>query len=221
MFRSSLPVLALVLAGFSLWIWLSEAVRSAVHQLPADRDTAVAAAAQRTRAGRAASFGAVRGDLWSEAAYTYAAPLWLGSESASEAGDMANEGRPVIERALAHAPHDAGVWLLAASLASQFHWPNSDAAAMLKMSYYTGPNETGLVPLRLFAAIRQGVLADSELQRFVQRDIRMVLTQWSQLKYALIAAYRVADPPTKRFIENAVTETDPAFVQIMRSGGPP
>jgi hypothetical protein len=216
-FRVALTVFASVLAVTSLWILLPEPARSPVHQLPMDREAAAAAAAARTRAERAARFGAMRGDLWSEAAYAYAAPLWSGAESA---GDP-NEGRTVVERALAYAPHDAAVWLLASGLASRLGWQNADFAAMLKTSYYTGPSESALLPLRLLVATRPGALSDADIQGFVHRDVRMILTRWPELKSALIAAYRAADPGTKRFLEGATADTDAAFVQTMRSSARP
>ena len=45
---------------------------------------------------------------------------------------IAEEARPIIEKALAYAPYDSSVWLLAASLASRFNWPNWDAASALE-----------------------------------------------------------------------------------------
>ena len=85
------------------------------------------------------------------------------------------------------------------------------------MCYYTGPSEVGLLPLRLLTAIRPGALPDGDIQSFVQRDVRMILTRWPELKPAVIAAYRVADPATKRFLEGAAAETDAAFAQILRA----
>jgi hypothetical protein len=214
-FRLAMALLASVLAVFSVWMLLPETARSWIHQLPMDQGTAAAAAAERGRTDRTARFGGLRGDLWAEAAYAYASPLWPGAEIDQRA--IASEGRNVIERALAYAPHDAAVWLLAASLASQFDWLNIDSAALLKMCYYTGPNEVGLLPLRLVTAIRPGPFSDSDIQSFVQRDVRMILTRWPELKPAVIAAYRVADPATKRFLEGAAAETDAAFAQILRA----
>jgi hypothetical protein len=221
MFRVPMLLFASALAGFSLWVLLPEPARSGIHRLPTDRDMAAAAAPERARAHRAARFGGVRGDLWSEFAYTYSTPLWPGAEPGSDPQMVANEARSIVERALAYAPHDSGVWLLAASLAARFEWPNSDPAAILKTSYYTGLNEIELVPLRLVAATRANALSDTDVQRFVQRDVRMILTRWPELKPTLIAAYGNAAPATKRFLEAAAAETDPGFVQAMRSNATP
>jgi hypothetical protein len=217
MFRIAMVLLASALAGFSIWILLPETSRSGVHRLPTNAEAATAAAAARERAGRAAQLGAIRGDLWAEFAFTYAAPIWPGTEPGTDPLAVANEARAVVERALSYAPHDAGVWLLSASLASRFNWPNSDPPATLKMSYYTGPNETDLVPLRLLTATHLDVLSDGDLRQLVQRDVSMILTRWPELKPALLDAYRAADPAVKQFLESVVADTDANFLQSMRA----
>jgi hypothetical protein len=64
----------------------------------------------------------------------------------------------------------------------------------LKMSYFTGPNEIHLIPLRLFTATHSSALTDDDIQRLVQREVRMILTRWPEMKAALPAAYDNADP---------------------------
>jgi hypothetical protein len=216
-FRVGMALLAAVLAGFSIWMLLPELARSAIRQLPADRETATAAAMARQQAYSAAMFGAVRGDLWSEAAYSYAIALWGGGESAGDAGVAGSASRPVVERAIAYAPHASGLWLLAASLASRFDWPNCDPASMLKVSYYTGQNEIALVAWRLVAATQSKLLADADIRGFAERDVRMILTRWSELKPSLIGIYRDADPAAKRFLDGVIATTDAAFAQALRS----
>jgi hypothetical protein len=213
--------LAFLLAGFSSWILLAELLRSDVHQLPTDRESASIAAKARARAGWAAGFGSIRGDLWAESAFTYAALLWPSSEHNADQDTIGSQARTAIDRALAYAPYEPGVWLLAASLSSRLNWPNSSPASELKMSYYTGPNEVYLVPLRLLTAAHSDALTDSDIQQLVQRDVRMILTRWPDLKPALIAAYKDARPEAKRFIESAVAQTDPKFLGTMRTGTKP
>ena len=132
-----------------------------------------------------------------------------------------SQARSAIERALAYAPYEPGLWLLAASLASRLNWPNSNPSAELKMSYYTGANESYLMPLRLSTAARSDVLTDSDIQQFVQRDVRMILTRWPQLRLALIAAYKDARPDAKEIIEGAVIQTDAKFLETMRAAARP
>jgi hypothetical protein len=89
------------------------------------------------------------------------------------------------------------------------------------MSYYTGPNEPHLIPLRLLTATHSNALTDSDLQQLVQRDVRMSLTRWPELRPALAAVYEGAEPDGRRFLEGAVTETDPTFLQTMRANTRP
>ena len=84
------------------------------------------------------------------------------------------------------------------------------------MSYYTGPNELHLLPLRLFIATHSNALSDSDITELVQRDVRMILTRWPELRPALAAAYKDAAPNAKRFLEDAVAAIDPAFLQTIR-----
>jgi len=208
-------LLASALAGFSLWVVLAELPRSGVRRLPTSSDAAAIAATARARAAWAAAFGDVRGDLWAEAAFTYATLLSPGPAQDADPFTIANQARTVIERALACAPYESSVWLLSARLGFRFNWPNANPVSNLKMSYYTGPNELHLIPLRLLTATH--ALTDSELQQLVQRDVRMILTRWPELRPALAAAYEDAEPDAKRFLEGAVTETDPTFLQTMRA----
>jgi hypothetical protein len=215
-FRVLMISLAALLACFSFWMLLAELTRSSIRRLPTNSEAATTAASARGFAGWAAKVGVVRGDLWSAYAFTYATLLWPRSRQGPDATAVANEARAVVEKALAYAPHDASLWLLAASLGSQFTWWSSGHARILNMSYYTGLSEPSLTPLRLHVATRSSALADSEIQQFVQRDIRMILTRWKELKPALIATYKDAAPEPKRFLEAAVADIDPSFLPTLR-----
>jgi hypothetical protein len=220
-FRGTMFLLALVLAGFSLWIVLAEVPRSGVRRLPVSSDAAAIATTARTRAAWAAAFGGVRGDLWAESAFTYATLLSPSPAQDVDLSTIASQAHTVVERALARAPYDADLWLLAARLALRFNWPGANPVSTLKMSYYTGPNELHLIPPRLFAATRSDALADSDLRQLVQRDVRMILTRWTELRPALAAVYEDAEPDAKRFLEGAITEADHTFLQTMRASTSP
>jgi hypothetical protein len=214
-------LLASALAGFSLWVVLAELPRSGVRRLPTNSDAAAIAATARARAAWAAAFGAVRGDLWAESAFTYATLLSPGPAQDADPSTIASQARTTIERAIACAPYESNVWLLAASLALRFNWPDANPLSALKISYYTGSNELHLIPLRLFTTTHSNALTDSELQQLVQRDVRMILTRWPELRPALVAAYEDAEPDARRFLEGAVAETDPTFLQTMRANRRP
>ena len=83
------------------------------------------------------------------------------------------------------------------------------------MSYYTGPSEQDLVPLRLRIATYSDVLTDIELRQFATRDLRLLLARHE--KSAIAVAYNAASPPGKRFIEQTVGEIDPSALVFLRA----
>ena len=84
------------------------------------------------------------------------------------------------------------------------------------MAYYTAPNESRLLPLRLLIAARSNAIEDSDVQQFVRRDLRLLMAQ--RQKPAVIEAYQSASPEGKRFIEQALGEIDPTYVGSLRTG---
>jgi hypothetical protein len=212
-FRVAVCTFAAILLLFAVWIVLPELLLPAAHGLPTDPEAAASAARGRAGAERAARIAIVRGDLWTQAAFSYAGLLW--PHGANENAAAQNDARSTIEAALAYAPHDPGLWLLAAGLASSLDWHGIDAAAVLKMSYYTGLNETALLPLRLIVSL-QSVDNDPDIKQFLERDVRMILSRWGELKPALIASYQASSPRGKQLLEAAVAASDPSFLQALR-----
>src|SRR5262245_28724034 len=82
----------------------------------------------------------------------------------------------------------------------------------------TGPNEDGLVPMRLIAATHAGVLTGEDVRHLVRRDVRLILTRWTDLRAALLSAYRAASSDAKTLLEGMVAETDPRFLQTPWAG---
>src|SRR6266576_3624462 len=91
--RIALVLFACALGGFALWQLAPEFARSDIRRLPVNSESAAAAATARARALRAAEFGALRGDLWAEAAFTYAAQLWPGAERTANSSTAGDDGR--------------------------------------------------------------------------------------------------------------------------------
>ena len=83
-----------------------------------------------------------------------------------------------------------------------------------------GCHELALTPARLLVATAPTVLSDSEIERFVRRDIRMIVTRWHELEPALAAAYKSAALDARRLIEAAVAEANPEFLKTMRGWRP-
>jgi hypothetical protein len=213
-FRLSAMIFAAILGLLSLWLLAAALVRPTLPYFLTDAAAAKAAAAQRDRAGAAAQIGFVRGDLWADYAMALAAQLPQAIErGGSAAPPSADEhARAAAERAARLAPHDSRVWLLLAGERA-----SGDAAGALRMSYFTGPNEPALTPLRLLIAARSNAIADPDLQILVGQEIRTVVTRKPDLKPSILVAYRNASPEGRRFIEAKVGELDPTLLGAVRA----
>ena len=88
---------------------------------------------------------------------------------------------------------------------------------LLKLSYYTGPSEQELVPLRLEPAIRLESFSDFEMRQFISRDIRLLLSQKQDATIAKI--YNAASTNAKSFMEQTIRDIDPSAVDKIRTGG--
>jgi hypothetical protein len=216
-FRLATLVLAVLLGLQSIWLLLTELSRPGIDRLPTNAQTAAVSATQRSDAVWTAWIGAIRGDLWAQSAFTSAALLWAGADTdqAKAAFELA---RAELDRALGYAPHQTDAWLLLAGLEQRFRSHNSDPAEALKMSYYTGPSERALIPLRVLVAARLDALDDIEVQQFIRRDLRFLLAQ--KQSPAVAEAYAGASRAGQQFIENAVRDIDPAALGLLRSGAP-
>ena len=163
----------------------------------------------------------VRGDLWTAAAITRAAPLLFGAtgsspEQASQA-EVKNM-RAIADRAARLSPHDSRIWLVLAGLDFRLGGNNPKTAEILKLSYYTGPNELSLIPLRLLLAVQSDAISDDELQSLVPLDIQHILVQRPDLKPAIALAYKNALPKGREVIEATLEEADPSFLATIRQG---
>ena len=217
-FRLAALLLAVLLGMQCVWLTLAGIVSPGIDHLPTDVAAATAAARQRDAASWAAAIGAIRGDLWAESAFTYADLLW-GDKEAFKDADRAKtmaRARTSLDHALNDAPHRSGVWLLLAGLSSHYPSLGFDASEALKMAYYTGASEQTLIPLRLDLAVRSDTLDDFEMGQFVERDIRMLLSQ--KQNGAISEAYSTASPAGKRFIEQAIRNIDPSALPSLQSG---
>lgn len=215
LFRSTVLVFAFVLAYQAIWILTAEFPRAS--RSDASGKSQSAAIAYRNAAAMAASFGLVRGDLWAEYALTYF-DLFARSRRDSMIAQQPKtieQAAAVAERALALAPHDARIWLVIADADSQLtSGHNADAA--LRMSYYTGANETELIPLRLLLAVSSEGLIEKDLQQLVRHDIRTIITRKPELKPAILAAYRDAPALGRQFLEDTLRQIDPTMLENLR-----
>jgi hypothetical protein len=215
-FRLVTLVLAVILGAQCIWLLLADLTRPGVNRLPTDPQSAALVAKLRNDATWAAWIGGIRGDLWAQSAYTYSDLLWASASNQSEQTGSLDRVQVRLDRALRYAPHQSSTWLLLAGLASHYHWSNPDPTEALKMSYYTGPSELLLMPLRLLVTAQLDEIKDSELQLLARRDLRLLLSH--QDKPAVLQAFQSATPAAKQFIEQAVKEIDPTFAQSLGAG---
>jgi len=220
--RVALALFGVFLSTQAAWILLAERYRLNHIGLPVDEKTATLAFAEQDKIKQGASLAVVRGDLWAESAFTYGGQLWINQAMELDAGDRFNtEALKTLTRALRYSPHRGDVWLMFAALADQCKWSGYQPSLLLKMSYYTAPNELALFPLRLNVSLHaKGVIEDAELQDMVRRDITVVLTRAPALRPALVAAYRSALPQGKVFAERVIAEIDPGYLGVVRARHP-
>jgi hypothetical protein len=215
-FRITVLLFAALLGFQCMWLMLAELSRGGVDRLPTNASAAAAAAGRRDRAARAAEIGAIRGELWAQSAFTYADLLLGENKESADAMQKLTRARVSLERALKNAPAQPGAWLLRAGLGRRYPSLGFDTMQSLKMSYYTGPSEQDLIPLRLRLIALSNAIGDVEIRQFVQRDLRLLLTRRQQS--AIADAYNAASPPEKRFIEQTVGDIDRSAAESLRTG---
>jgi hypothetical protein len=217
--RCSLLVYGIVLGISGVWLLLPVLLRPTPIGLPLDPKSAEAAADHRMSSILAAELGAIRGDLWAEAAFTGARFIWtdrgasFGPASSRELARI----RADAETSLALAPVNGAAWLLLAALPETAPDRDSRVSALLEMSYFTAPNELRLANLRVMRAVISSALADKDIQAFIKTDIRKILTHRPDYQNELITAYREALPQNQPIFESLIADVDPALATLLRS----
>ena len=220
-FRLATAAFAVLIAVAAAWILSAEALRPRLASFPAAATAASATAGEHDRAEMAARIGLVRGDLWAEYAMTLVPQLPQEIiKGGTVAGRLAELAQAAAERAAGLSPHDSRIWLLLAAVTSQLDRSGHESDGALRMSYYTGPNELALIPLRLSIATGSTVMADADLQLLVGQEIRTILTRKPELKPWILLAYRNASPDGRSFIESATGALDPALLAELRAATP-
>jgi hypothetical protein len=210
-FRIATSLFAMLLGVQCVWLLLAELSRPGISRLPTDAASAAAARNEPINASSAARIGVIRGDLWAESAFTYADLLW----SDGRRGADLVQAHSSINYALTAAPHQSSVWLLLAGLASRYQLPGVDLKEAVRMSYYTGPSELELMPLRLWTAVRSDAFSDIELRDSISREVRLLFNH--QQKSAIVAAYNAAPSVGRKFIEQTIREIDPSAAESLRA----
>ncbi|WP_244430184.1 hypothetical protein [Bradyrhizobium liaoningense] len=154
-----------------------------------------------------ASIAAAREDFW----------IRGGSKSSVNPASEEQETAPAVPsntlaRALRSSPLRGDIWLMLAA-ASKHSSLQHGTAAMLKMSYYTAPNDLDLLPLRLSVALAtDGVVREPEFRDLIKRDVKLAVSHQPALRPALVSAYRSASPDGKNYLESLISEQDPTYL---------
>jgi hypothetical protein len=207
--RASALAVAAVVGAYALWFLAAEITRPHLPFFAVNNAEVTALVESRRAAVSAASLALIRSDLWTDAAMALAAR----SNSASDPAAI-NATAPMLaatEWAIALGPHDARAWLLLAAFHTSMDGLNRTIVSPLKMSYYTGPNEAALFPMRLLIAIKTAVVSDPEIQGLVAGDIRTILLYRPDMRSAIITASRQASPASKAFLRKTVELLDSNF----------
>jgi hypothetical protein len=199
--------------------WILSAERYSQHHFrPSTEKNVASIEASRDQIRKAASIAAVRGDLWAGSAFALVSQPWTDPAAGLDRDSIPEPALSDFTRALHYSPHRGDVWLMLAALAERYRPAGYDTGALLKMSYYTAPNELGLVPLRLYVALRTNAAASElELCDMIKRDIKLVLTHRPTLRPALVAAYNSASANGKIFAEQLISEIDPVYLKSIRA----
>jgi hypothetical protein len=215
LFRINISIFGLLLGAISLWIILPELSSPNITTLPVSPEQAAAAASRRGEALWAARAALVRGDLWAESAFTYADLEWAGSTQGDE--QSLDQATASAIKAVSLKPGTSAVWLMLADLSSRYRWQAPSPTECLKMSYYTGPHEDRLIPLRLMIiAARLDLSADADLADLFRRELETAIMDRTALRPAVVAAYQQATPQAQHMIEEVATRADQAFSQTLR-----
>jgi hypothetical protein len=205
-----------VLALGGAWFLLCSLLLPQAVTLPLDRASAAAAATHRASALWAARLGAIRGDLFAQAAYSDASLLWLDRARGLDAASAAQvkTARANAETALALAPLNGAAWLFLAEL-PRASGRAGDGLIPLQMSYFTAPNDPALARPRIERALASGVPIDKDLQEFMKGDLREILANQPRQKPAILAAYKTAAPQNQAIFEGLAADVDRDFSRAL------
>lgn len=221
LFRLSLAILGGVLGLYSLWqltVAFVGPVTPYFLSAPAPAAAAGQSVSDKERmATTAARIGWLDGGLWFDDAL-------LSAQAARRAGSNSAQGRSALEdartaliRSARLAPHDARTWLLLAMVDADLAQHPRGQVEALKMSYYTGPNDTALIPWRLPLAVRSSAIGNPDFQSLVSGEVRSALRE-PALQATVLSSYRQATADGKHFLETSVGALDADLLAKMQAG---
>jgi hypothetical protein len=209
-FRILLVALALVLGSYTLASAVAEMGSSDQPTFPLD-PAAISAPSSRVPDWLAV-LAPFRSDL--EASYALAAALQAiqsGKKNAPGASIEVLRAQERVRQLLTIAPYNPELWLALALLQAQRDPRDPLLSEALKMTYFTAPNDTQLMPVRLDTATSFDALADPDVRDLVRGDVRLMLTRTPELGTAVVSAYRRASNLGRIFLQEAVQSINPSF----------
>ena len=219
-FRITLVAISLTIGVYSLASILAE-LSSARPTFPSDPTKIISPTAEEVPNWPNA-ISPFRSDLEGSYALTVALHA-LQSRKEKPATELAEENvraEATVKQALSIVPYDSELWLALALLQAQRDPRNPVVAEALKLSYFVAPNDPQLMPVRLDTATLFDALSDPDLKELVLGDLRLMLTRKTDLRTAVISAYRRASSLGKKFLEESIQSIDPAFVPTLRGQKP-
>lgn len=198
------------------------------NQIPTSQRGAGGAVSQPGAGGMRVALGAF-GGLLVLIAVVLAATQWLqarvsfasGAEllaNASTSKEQLEQTRASLVRSVRIAPHDARMWLLLAAAEMRLGGTPDAIGAALKMSYYTGPNEAELIPLRIGLAASPNLASDADLKTLFETEI-LTLVQQPAMRPLLVQAYRQASRDAQRRLLDVVTTVNATLAAEIQSAG--
>jgi hypothetical protein len=215
-FRLATMLFAILMGVQSIWLSLPELLRPHITWSPTEEVSAADTAQHHGAAAWAASIGTIRGDVWAESAFTYQDLLQGNAPPNAEPTQALQHVRASLDHALKDAPHQSNAWLLLAALEQRYPSGHFNVTEALRMSYYTGPSEQDLMPIRLRLTAQLDLFSDVEMRQFATRDLRLLVAR--KRLSATAKAYNLASPAGKLFIEQTVRDFNSSCVESRRSG---
>lgn len=139
------------------------------------------------------------------------------TEAPNQQGRTRRSSLNVFAESLHYSPMRSDLWLMLAAMSKEYQLTTYDVVALLKLSYYTAPNDLDLLPLRLSVALgTSAAIREPELRELIKRDVKIAVTNRPALKPAVAAAYRSASVDGRTFADSLLSELDPSYLQSMR-----
>jgi hypothetical protein len=213
-FRLLALVIVVLAGGLSISNVVAELLRPAALPLPS-RTSVAPTSDQISSADQASTVAPFRSDLKAEYGLALAGRTLKTEYTGRNQSD--DQARRAVGDVLKNGPHDSRMWLVLALLQARSNLGDPRIAESLRMSYLTGPNRADLIPTRLDAVTLGQSLNDPDLKELARGDVRIILTQFPDLRQALVSDYVLGSSIGKPFLEESVRTFDPKFVDSLRS----